>query len=113
MTEQRKHPRQFRRQEVYLELMEEVSEEGVAARILACETVDISASGLKLYVERPVVKGTVLNLSVLSNQGDQALMLVGEVKWCRPGGDDGWYFLGLEIYDSEGSDYASLVRLLS
>lgn len=113
MVDQRKNPRQFRREEVYLELMQEVADDGVASRIVACETVDISTSGLKLYVAEPLVIGTILNLSIIPEQDDQALILIGEVKWCRPGGDGGWYFVGMEIYESEDSDYAAMVNLLS
>lgn len=68
--------------------------------IIRCETVDISVSGLRLYVPTEIAAGSTLNLAVPTEDWTENLELVGEAKWCRPAeGRDG-FWVGLELMDT-------------
>jgi len=72
-------------------------------QILICNGVDISANGILVLMDERVPLGTILRLCVELEDTEQALYLVGEVKWVgeQPGGG---FNIGFELYDAENTD---------
>ncbi len=48
---------------------------------------------------------TVLDLCLSFKDNPEKFYLTAEVKWSQPLIDDGWYFVGFEIYESDHTDY--------
>lgn len=82
-----------------------------AAEILACSGVDMSANGLQVHVDRPLVAGAILRLGADVGRDVPALYVVGEVRWCRP--DNGGYAVGFLLFDSDGTDIAQWKRFIA
>ncbi|MDY6921740.1 MAG: PilZ domain-containing protein [Pseudomonadota bacterium] len=105
MDEQRRHKRQTRTADAYLELTLADEEGDFIQKVIACETVDLSASGLKLYMSEPVEQGLITDILVELTGEVERYFLTAELKWIAPGGDDGWYFAGFEIFAGDNTDY--------
>ncbi|PCJ34744.1 MAG: hypothetical protein COA99_14375 [Moraxellaceae bacterium] len=96
--------RKTKREDVLIELTMQNSDGSYTDKIIRCETVDLSKTGLKLYVSESIPEGTVMDLCVRFSSG-QEFFLTTELRWLRPLVDDGWFFAGFEIYEGENTDY--------
>ncbi len=103
--DKRRSVRRNWKEDVFLEITTLNDEGDYVDRVVSCETVDLSVTGLKLYVNQPIVSGTVLDLCVNHSKAIRKFFLTAEVKWVRPLPDEGWYFVGFEIYEAEGTHY--------
>ena len=112
MADQRSHKRQGRKEDAYLEVTIDDAEGGYIQKVIACETVDLSQRGLKIYMSEPVEQGLISEILVEISGEQGRFFLTTEVKWISPTGDDGWYFAGFEIFDAENTDFESWSRMV-
>ncbi len=64
-----------------------------------CSTVDISADGLRLLLECPVVRGSHLALEVEMSDNRERYFLRGEVAWSRETEATGVFLIGVHLLD--------------
>jgi hypothetical protein len=113
MDDQRSHTRQTRKEDAYLELTLDGNQGDYIQKVIACETVDLSARGLKIYMSEPVEQGLITDVLVEISGEEGRFFLTAEVKWISPSGDDGWYFAGFEIYDAQNTDFESWGNMIA
>ena len=112
MTDLRNHKRQNRKEDAYLEITVNDDNGEYIQRVIACETVDVSERGLKIYMSEEVAQGTISDICVILAGQEGRYFLKAEVKWISSTGDDGWFIAGFEIYDAENSDYDQWVKMV-
>lgn len=105
MEEKRKNPRRSRREDVYIEVTAPNDAGEYVKKVIGCESVDVSREGLKLYVNEQIVQGTILDLCVSFKDKPEKFYLTAEVRWSRPLVEEGWYFIGFEVYEGDNTDY--------
>jgi len=81
------------------------------ADIIVCNSVDVSANGLQLRLDRPIPTGTILRMCAQFTDDRQPLYVVGEVKWLRP--EAYQYCIGFELFDSEQTDIIGWKELVA
>lgn len=111
MEDQRSQKRHARKADAYLELTLD-GEQGYIQKVIACETVDLSPKGLKIYMSEAVEQGLISDVLVEISGEDGRFFLTAEVKWISPCGDDGWYFAGFEIFEADNTDYESWAQMI-
>ncbi len=112
MDDQRSHQRHTRKEDAYLELTQYGKQGDYLQKVIACETVDLSAQGLKVYMSEPVEQGLITDVLVEISGQEGRFFLTAEVKWISPSGDDGWYFAGFQIFEAENTDYESWAKMI-
>ncbi|MDX1693716.1 MAG: PilZ domain-containing protein [Ketobacteraceae bacterium] len=105
MDEKRKNRRSNRRENVFIEVTNQNENGDYINKVIGCESVDVSREGLKLYVNEQIAQGTILDLCVSFSDSPQKFYLTAEVKWSRPLVDEGWHFIGFEVYEGDTTDY--------
>ena len=105
MEENRKSLRRNWEEDVYIELTTQDADGQYSKKVIGSVTVDVSREGVKLYVNEQILQGTVLNLCMNLGNEAQKLYLTAEVKWSRALADEGWYYIGFEIYEGDNTDY--------
>ena len=101
--------RKSKREDVLIELTIQNADGEYIDKIVSCETVDLSQSGVKLYVSESIAEGTVMDLCIRFSDGAE-FFLTAELRWIRPMVDEGWFFAGFEIYEGENTDFESWER---
>ncbi len=96
---------------VFVEICAADYETSEAGNISICSSMDISANGLQVRLDQPVLPGTILRLCAEFPDGREPLFLVGEVKWYRPDGED--YLAGFALFDSEQTDILAWKELVA
>lgn len=112
MEEKRSQARQTRRTDAYLELAVDGKQGDYIQQVIACETVDLSPNGLKIYLSEPISQGLITDVLVEISGEEGRFFLSTEVKWISPSTEDGWYLAGFEIFELENTDYKSWVTML-
>lgn len=112
MGELRNQKRQHRKEDAFLEITVNDDNGEYIQKVIACETVDVSERGLKIYMSEEVVQGTITDVCVVLAGQQGRFFLKAEVKWISPSADDGWYFAGFEIYDAENTDYEKWTEMV-
>jgi hypothetical protein len=85
---------------IFIEVVSRRSRRESDNTIIRCETVDVSLSGLKIYVTQLIAQGSQLNLAVPMDGWKENLELVGEAVWVKPVDKGEGYWVGLELRDS-------------
>ena len=86
---------------IFIEIIRPGSRSESQNTILRCETVDVSVSGLRIYVPQHIAQGSKLNLAVPMEDWKENLELVGEAVWVKPVADGEGFWVGLELRDSK------------
>lgn len=76
------------------------------SEILLGQSLDLSANGLRVIVDRELAAGTIVRLNVRPTgalRAAEPFMLVAEIKWARAWGEDGEFLLGLALFESADS----------
>ena len=105
MDDKRKCPRSNRRENVFIEVTTQNGDGEYVKKVIGCESVDVSRQGLKLYVHEQIAQGTILDLCVSFKYNPEKYFLTAEVKWSRPLVDEGWYFIGFELFEADNTDF--------
>ena len=99
-TDRRKHQRIEVVKAIFIEVVSRSSRGESNNTIIRCETVDVSVSGLRIYVTQAIAKGSTLNIAVPMDDWKENLELVGEAVWVKPLENGEGFWVGLELRDS-------------
>ena len=105
MDDKRRNPRSNRRENVFIEVTTQNGDGEYVKKVIGCESADVSRQGLKLYVHEQIAQGTILDLCVSFKDNPEKYYLTAEVKWSRPLVDEGWYFIGFELFEADNTDF--------
>ena len=89
---------------VFVEVCSADFDNSTPANIIICNSLDISANGIQVEMDKAVPLGSILRICAELHESKQALYLVGETKWIKPEGDH--FNIGFELYDAENTDIA-------
>jgi len=99
-TDRRKHHRIEVVKAIFIEVVSRSGRGESDNTIIRCETVDVSVSGLRIYVTQAIAKGSTLNIAVPMEDWKENLELVGEAVWVKPLETGEGFWVGLELRDS-------------
>jgi hypothetical protein len=99
--DRRQHPRISFQKAIYIEVVQRGQIRDTHADVMRCETVDVSVSGLKVFVPREVPANSLLNIAAHTEDWQESLELKGVSRWCAPTADKQGYWLGLELMDAD------------
>lgn len=99
-ADRRKHQRIEVVQAIFIEIVHRGSKSEAENTVIRCETVDISVSGLRIYVPQAIVQGSQLNIAVPMDNWKENLELTGEAMWIKPVEEGEGFWVGLELHDS-------------
>lgn len=90
---------------VFIEVLAAAAGSNQEPEIIACETLDVSATGLKVGLQRELTQHSILQIGVEPPDSADTFYLTAEVRWCRHSGTENkhWY-AGLELLNAHGSD---------
>jgi len=88
---------------VFIEVLTGASD--APAKVVICNSLDLSANGVQVVVDQDIPLGSILRLCV-DMPGEEPLFLVGEVKWKRADTATGGICLGFLLFESDDSDIA-------
>ncbi len=113
MNDKRKFTRKIYKENAFVEIIEQRGQADFVQKVIPCETVDLSENGLKMYMSEPVQQGLITDLIIELNASQQRYRLTAEVKWISETADDGWYFVGFELFDAEDTHYGEWVKMIA
>jgi hypothetical protein len=99
-TDRRKHQRIEVVKAIFIEVVGRGNRGESENAIIRCETVDVSVSGLRIYVTQAIAQGSKLNIAVPMDDWKENLELVGEAVWVKPLENGEGFWIGLELRDS-------------
>ena len=99
-SDRRRHQRTEVVQAIYVEVVSRGRRSEADNTIIKCEAVDISVSGLRIFVPQSIKQGSTLNIAVPLDDWKENLELVGEAMWVKPVDDREGFWVGLELQDS-------------
>lgn len=89
---------------VFLELTSAAPDDDTPSDIVVSNSVDISANGLRVIIDRDLTVGSILRTCVQFMDSDHRFLLVTEVKWSKPLEVPGEFEAGLSLFESDGTD---------
>lgn len=89
---------------VFVETYSSPSGEARSPNIVISKTVDISANGLQIVMDKPVSPGSILQVCVEFNGAPPHYHLTGEVKWVARIGQAKDYLVGFSLLESDQTD---------
>jgi hypothetical protein len=105
MIEKRQQQRSSFEGKIFIERVSSDAEGSSSADIIICNSVDISASGIRAGIDRELRLGAILQVGIELAGEEHTLYLVGEVRWCIPSADDVEHWLvGFKLLDAQYSD---------
>lgn len=110
-TDRRNHPRLARDEKVIIQVVSSASDPSLTGLTVKCATVDVSANGLRVKLDKHVPEGYLLELFLQVSGQSRRYFLAGEVKWSRQVEDEeDCYLTGIELIESTGDDLADWVE---
>ncbi|MBE9539344.1 MAG: PilZ domain-containing protein [Proteobacteria bacterium] len=101
----RRHQRLGLAGTIFIELVSSGVEEDQASEVVLCKTIDISHSGLLVWVNQQLTVGAILQIGVELPWEESTVYLTGEVKWCRRDRYiEGRWRVGFALLDASDSD---------
>lgn len=70
---------------------------GLLGKNLDGKTVDISASGLRISLDRPIEIDSVLDVWIIMKKENKKYFLTGNVRWCNETDQPGVYHAGVVL----------------
>ena len=110
--ERRKYPRLRREERAVIRRVADADNDPVHTT-LYCTTIDISATGLQALAKKELQSGDAVEVTIQVEGYGNSFHLRGETKWCRPLRGEGFYLLGVEIEDTNDTDFASWRRIFN
>lgn len=102
---------------IFLELESSDPENNIPAKLLMCQLLDVSASGMRIRLDRELPVGSILNLCAnFVKSGEQrhqanVFRVVGEVRWIKK--MNAFYIAGFSLFESLQSDIAEWKLLVA
>ena len=109
--ERRTEARLVEKTTVFVEVCSAEFDNSEPASVIVCNSIDLSANGMQVEMDQPVPVGSVLRLCAELHNGDQALYLVGEVKWIKQHSDG--FKIGFELYEAENTDITGWKEIIT
>ena len=83
-------------------------------QILRCETLDVSVSGLRIWIPEPISEGSTLNIAAPMEDWKENLELVGKAKWVKKAdkADKPGFWVGLELMDSSRENMEKWLKVV-
>ncbi len=100
--ERRQEYRESRQERLYVQIRH-APEDSLAGNTYRCDTADISASGLRIHFDKPLLPGAMLELWVSCKSNGRKYLLTGEVRWSREVGNR--FQTGIALRDARNTDY--------
>jgi len=103
-NELRQEYRLSERETVYIEM---------DSGLVATQSLDLSANGLRVISDREITAGCILRCCVQLKHSDEQFMLACEVKWSQSYADQGEYLLGLSLFESADTDIQAWKEMIA
>jgi hypothetical protein len=110
--DRRRHQRIEVVKAIFIEVVNRRNRRESENMIIRCETIDVSLSGLKIYVTQPIALGSQLNIAVPMDDWKENLELVGDAVWVKPVEKGQGYWVGLELRDSNRENMARWFKVV-
>ena len=110
MAENRKSERMERRESVSIQIISSSQHKQHPPEVASTETLDISAGGIKLYLNGSVREKTILDFCLEYSGETRRFLLTGEVRWCQAV-EDSLFHVGIKILDAQGTDFVEWQEL--
>ena len=111
-TERRKHQRIHVERAIFVEVESSDQQSDAENQILRCETLDVSAGGLRIWVPEEISEGSTLNIAAPMEDWKENLELVGRAMWVRPAEGQEGFWVGLELADSSRDDMEKWLKVV-
>lgn len=96
--EERRADKRFQQNEdVSLKIVFSSESPGLLGKNLSGETLDISASGLRIKLPSPIKIDSVLDVSMTFHKENRKYFLTGNVRWCRENKEGSGYLIGVVL----------------
>lgn len=95
--ERRSDQRIQQNENVSLKIVFSSENPGLLGKNLSGETLDISASGMRLALPFVIKVDSVLDVWMTLHDENKKYFLTGNVRWCRPNPDSAGYLIGLVL----------------
>ncbi len=79
------------------------------ARVVDSETLDASATGLRIILDEAVEQDRLYDICVEVKNHPKRFLLTAETRWCRYDERHAVYEVGLELQNGEGTDFEAWV----
>ncbi|MEZ5539060.1 MAG: PilZ domain-containing protein [Pseudomonadales bacterium] len=89
---------------VFVETYASPSGEERKPNVVVSKTIDLSANGLQIIVDKPIAPGSILRLCVEFLGEPRHYHLTGEVKWVAKVGREKDFLAGFLLLESDGTD---------
>lgn len=101
----RQHVRQPRAERVVFQITSSAHGTLPPGTVVRCSTKDISPRGLRIQLDRPLSKGSLLELGVEILNQPGIFFLAGEVKWCKALRGSQRNLVGLELMERQSDNF--------
>lgn len=99
--DRRRHRRFEVAKAIFIEVVNRKNQRESDNTVFRCETVDVSVSGLRVYVPLLIAQGSRLNIAVPMEGWKENLELVGKAVWVQPVETGEGCWVGLELDDTD------------
>lgn len=116
MTDNLEKRQEYRLQDQEIVFLEVVSADlhgKAASNILISKSVDISANGLQLTIDRDLPLNSIHNICVQLDNPDITARLIGEVKWSKKMEPGNEYRIGFSLFESDQTDMQEWKELVA
>ncbi|MCZ6830796.1 MAG: PilZ domain-containing protein [Gammaproteobacteria bacterium] len=109
----REQPRLDEHSTIFIETLAASENSSQQESILICNSLEISASGVRVCVDDELETGALLRLGIELAELERPLYMVGEVRWCKPAQrPEQGYHVGFKLLESDGTDYEIWKKLV-
>ena len=95
--ERRADKRIDKNEDISLKIVFSSENPGLLGKKLSGETLDISASGLRISLPFAIKIDSVLDVWMTFHKENKKYFLTGNVRWCRENKDDSGFLIGLVL----------------
>ena len=112
MKERREESRVEARHDVKVTIVSSPEEHELENKELQCATENISASGILLFVDKPLLEGSTLELRLKGDAPIGTCMHIGRVAWVKEVGPGDGYAVGIRFAETPEDTLAAWAAIL-
>jgi Tfp pilus assembly protein PilZ len=104
------HPRLDSDERLFTQVVLSADEPDLVGTTLSCVAVNLSVGGIQFRTDTPLPMGALLDLWVDISSRPGKFFLAGEVRWTRPGPDEGGrpgWFVGVQLKSGAATDIST------
>jgi hypothetical protein len=105
IDDEREHIRQAREEKIVFQITSSAHDTLPPGTVVRCSTENISRRGLRVQLDRPLSKGSQVELGVEIPNRAGVFFLTGEVKWCKSFDGRMRNHVGVEITEQQSDDF--------